>query len=211
MKLLELNDSNIQQIINDMLSVLKKGGIIIYPTETLYGLGANALDVKAINKIFQIKKRPKTKPLPIAVRNLRWAEELAFIDGKVKKILKAVWPGPITVVLPKKEIVPFVLTANSPNIAMRVSSSEFVNELLDSFGYPLISTSANISGQQPTNKISDIIGKFKKAKLKPDIIISKGDLPVSEPSTVLDLTLNKPKILRVGPTKPDVLMKLLET
>jgi len=211
MKLLELNDSNIQQIINDMLSVLKKGGIIIYPTETLYGLGANALDVKAINKIFQIKKRPKTKPLPIVVRNLRWAEELAFIDGKVKKILKAVWPGPITVVLPKKEIVPFVLTANSPNIAMRVSSSEFVNELLDSFGYPLISTSANISGQQPTNKISDIIGKFKKAKLKPDIIISKGDLPVSEPSTVLDLTLNKPKILRVGPTKPDVLMKLLET
>lgn len=209
MKIFGLNN-NIDQAVKESISVLNRGGSVVYPTETLYGLGANALDVKAVKKIFQIKKRPKTKPLPILVKNLRWVQELAFVDNKAKKILKALWPGPITVVLPKKDIVPFILTANSPKVAVRISSHYFVNELLDSFGYPLIATSANISGQEPSNRIENIIKTFKNSEPKPDLIVNAGDLAESDSSTILDLTQNNPKILRVGPTRPEVLKSLLE-
>ena len=211
MRIIKVNlNEDFLEALTEVIAVLKSGGVIVYPTDTLYGLGANALDPYAVEKVFRIKQRPKSKPLPIAVRNIKWARELAFIEKKEEKVLEAVWPGQVTVVLPKRNIVPDILTAGQKSVAMRIPNSQFVDKLLGKFGYPITSTSANISNELPSNRASEIAEKFKDSYYKPDLIIDVGDLKVSEPSTVLDLTSDKPKILRVGPTKPEKLLKLLE-
>jgi len=196
--------------IQEAIAVLKLGGAVIYPTDTLYALGANALEAGPVERVFKIKQRSKSKPLPIAVRNITWAKELAFIYQKEEKILEGIWPGSVTAVLPKRSIVPDILTSGKPNVAMRVPNLPFVDGLLGEFGYPITSTSANISDELPSFKISEMIERFENSEYRPDLVIDAGDLKQSEPSTILDLTSDKPKILRVGPVKPETLRKLLE-
>lgn len=210
MRIIKLTDSNFKEVVAEAVFVLGQGGVIVYPTDTLYGLGANALDEPAVSKIFKIKKRPSHKPLPIIVKNILWAKELAFIYSREEKILNSVWPGLVTAILPKRNIIPGVLTSNQHSVGIRVPNHPFTDKLLGKFGYPLTSTSANIYGEQPSNKIGDIIKLFEAAEMKPDLIIDAGDLAPSEPSTILDLTTQEPKILRVGPSKPKELLKLLE-
>lgn len=214
------------EVVKKAVSVLSSGGTVVYPTDTLYGLGANALDEKAVEKIFKIKKRDLSKPLPIIIRNMLWAKELAYIERGTETILSKVWPvvsaltntgndffvaGKVTAVLPKKDIVPMVVSAGARSIGMRITDYVFVDKLLGKFGYPLTSTSANISGEEPSNDIEKIIAMFRGQEFQPDLIIDAGVLPKSEPSTVLDLTNSRqPKILRVGPSKSEQLLKLLE-
>lgn len=211
MKVLKIDlNSDFSRTLDEVVTVLKLGGVVVYPTDTLYGLGANALEVGPVGRVFKIKARAKDKPLPVIVKNLNWAKELAYIYKKEEKILKAVWPGAITVILRKKNIVPDLVTAGKTEVALRIPNHPFVNKLLGRFGFPLTATSANISGEEPSMKISEIIDVFKSIYDKPDLIIDVGDLPPSEPSTILDLTSDKPKILRVGPVKPEILRKILE-
>ncbi|MEK7203538.1 MAG: L-threonylcarbamoyladenylate synthase [Patescibacteria group bacterium] len=211
MRIIKVNlNDDFSEALQDAIAILKSGGVVVYPTDTLYALGANALDPYAIEKVFRVKQRPKNKPLPIAIRNIKWARELAFIEEKEEKVLEAIWPGQVTVVLPKRNIVPDVLTASKKSVAMRVPNIQFVDKLLGKFGYPITSTSANISNELPSSRASEIAERFKGSYYKPDLIIDVGDLKVLEPSTILDLTSDKPKILRVGPTKPEKLLKLLE-
>lgn len=211
MKIIKVDLSgDFSKAIQEAIAVLKLGGVVVYPTDTLYGLGANALEAGPVERIFKVKQRPKSKPLPIAVRNIDWAKELAFIYQKEEKILNAVWPGAVSVVLPKRKIVPDILTAGQKNVAIRAPKSEFVDKLLGKFGYPIISSSANISDELPSFKVAEIIERFKNSEYKPDLVIDAGDLKESEPSTILDLTSDKPKILRVGPVKPETLRKFLE-
>lgn len=196
--------------IQKAIAVLRLGGAIVYPTDTFYALGANAMEPYSIERVFKIKNREMEKPLPIAVRNIKWAKELSFIYKKEEKFLNKVWPGPTTVVLPKRSVVPDILTAGRPSVAMRIPDHKFVEKLLARFGYPITSTSAAISGIEPSGKIADIIKLFEKTEYRPSLVIDAGDLPESEPSTILDLTGSQPKVLRVGPSKPEKLMKLLE-
>ena len=200
----------IASAIQEAIAVLKLGGAIVYPTDTLYALGANALEPGAVERIFKIKNRAREKPLPLAVKNIKWAKELAFIYKKEEKILNSVWPGAVTVILPKRSIVPDSVTAGKSSVALRVPKHDFADKLLARFGYPVTSTSANISGEEGVGKISEVIESFEGNYYKPDLVIDAGDLPRSEPSTILDLTGGKPKILRVGPVTPEPLMKLLE-
>ncbi len=209
--------------IKEAVNILSYGGTIIYPTDTLYGLGANALNDIAVRKIFRIKNRDFLKPLPMIARNYSWAKELVEIKPKNEKILKKIWPikdglmsetgysfGKVTVVLPKKDIVPDALTAGLDSVGIRIPDYIFIDKLLAKFGYPLTSTSANISGQVPTNDINTIIEIFSKSTNKPDLILDAGILPQSDPSMIIDLTGDKPKVLRISPTKPEKLLELLE-
>lgn len=218
---IDLNKDFIEEL-KEVVSVLNSGGVIIYPTDTLYGIGGNALDEDVVRRVFEIKERSFSKPLPMIVRNIEWAKELAHVSKKNEEILNKIWPwnlgiapvhilpGKITAVLPKKDIVPNLLTAGQPTIGMRVPDYPLLDSLLKLFGYPIISTSANISGQESTNDIDKIIGVFSKRLTKqPDLVLDVGILPKSEPSTILDLTTGRPKILRVGPSRPDQLLKLL--
>ena len=144
------------------------------------------------------------------VRNYSWAKELVEIKNKDEEVVNKVWPGKVTLVLHKKDIVPGALTADFNSVGIRIPDFMFTDELLAKFGYPITSTSANISGQESTNDINKIIEIFSKSTLKPDLVIDAGILPKSEPSMIIDLTGNKPKVLRISPTRPEKLLELLE-
>lgn len=196
--------------LEEAVSVLGRGGVIIYPTDTLYGIGSNALDKKAVSRVFDIKERPLSKPLPMAVRNLKWAKGLAYIGRKQEVILNKVWPGRVTAIVAKRESVPDILTSGRKTAGMRVPDYPLINRMLKLFGYPITSTSANMSGQEPTNDINEIIKIFSgRLARQPDLVLDAGILPKSEPSAIVDLTGDKPKISRIGPSRPDEFMKLL--
>lgn len=211
MKIIQIDlHKDYSEAIEEAVAVLSSGGVIICPTDTLYGIGCNALDEKAVRRIFEIKNRPLAKPLPVIVRNIKWAEGLADIKKRHKKILEKVWPGRVTVVLPKKEIIPDVLTSGQRTVGLRVPDHPLTEKLLKLFGYPIALTSANVSGEDPTQDIYEIIDIFsKQITRQPDLVLDVGILPKSQPSAVLDLTSDKPKILRVGPSKPEEFLKLL--
>ena len=191
------------------LDVLSHGGVIVYPTDTIYGLGANACDYKAAEQIFKIKQRPARKPLPIIVRNLAWARAVAYLPPKLEKLLAQLWPGPVTAILAKRPVIPPVVSAGGTTVGVRVPDLAFTDQLLGKFGYPLTATSANLSGEEGSGNIQAVLADFRGQLWKPDLVIDAGILPKSLPSTVLDLSTVQPKILRVGPTKPEFLMKLL--
>ena len=198
MKQIKLDLNNTEEALNNAVKILQDGGVIIYPTDTLYGLGANALNEDAVLKIQKIKKQDKNKPISVIVKDLKMARKIACVDSKVEKILNKIWPGPITVVLRKKDIVPDVLTGNGETVAIRIPDNEFISALMRRIDFPITATSANISGENNLLKSKEIINKFKKAKFAPDLFIDVGDIKNPTASTIIDLTTGIPKILRVG-------------
>lgn len=190
--------------------ILRLGGTVVYPTDTVYGLGANACDLLAVEQVFKIKNRPYHKPLPVIVKNLEWVSAVAFINSRNRKVVESIWPGAVTAILPKQGHLPSLVTAGGSTVGVRIPDFAFTDQLLGKFGYPLTATSANVSGEEATNDVSKIIARFENAKWRPNLVVDAGILPKSKPSTVLDLSSDEPKILRIGPSRPDQLRKLLE-
>jgi L-threonylcarbamoyladenylate synthase len=211
MKIIQIDlNKDYSEAIREAVAVLGAGGVIVYPTDTIYGIGANALNEKAVSRVFEIKKRPLAKPLPMIIRDISWAKELAEVKKKDEKVLEKVWPGKVTVVLNKKEIVPDILTSGHKTVGMRVANYPMIDELLKLFGYPITSTSANISGEEGSGDINKVLESFPMSFIRqPDLVLDVGILPKSQPSAILDLTGDKPKISRVGPSRPEELLKLL--
>lgn len=198
-----------QDIIDLIIGVVKRGGSFVYPTDMVYGLGVDALRIDSVNRLFKIKKRPATKPVPVMIRDIEIAKQIAFINRKQEAVLKKVWPGPVTVVLEKRQIIPEVLTAGQKTIGLRIPDCQFIQILMENLIGPITVTSANFSGQPSLTSSREVIKIFEKAYPRPDLILDAGDLSASPPSTVLDLTSSQPKILRVGPVSSKDLMKIL--
>lgn len=194
MQILKINQKKFKETVKTTVKALKEGKIIICPTDTVYGLICDAANKKAVQKIFKIKKRPKTKPIPIFVKDLNQAKKIARIDKKQENFLKRVWPGKVTVVLRRKKIKIYGVAKN--NIALRIPRYFLIDELARKINRPLAETSVNVSNQPPITRINKIIGHFKGKRLQPDLIIDIGDLPEKKPSVVLDLTTFPPKVLR---------------
>lgn len=202
MKILKINPENLResrQAIEEAVSVIKRGGVIVFPTDTVYGLGADATSESAVRKVFKIKQRPEDKPVPLLISDLEMAKKLSYFDKRVEKVLLSVWPGPITVLLQAKGgVLPQLVTAGRQTIGLRIPDYKIAHFLTAKCGAPLVATSANISGKPSSNKISGVIAQFEKASHKPDLILDAGDLKFVEPSTVLDFSKGKPIITRVG-------------
>ena len=168
--------------------IIKKKGIVIYPTETVYGIGANIFSEDALKKVFALKKRDASKPVSVAVSGFKMMDDLAHIGEKERHFIEKFLPGPVTVLLRKKEKVPDVLTSGSELVGIRYPDHETTIKLIELAGVPITSTSANISGEAPPTKVDEI-------KISADYIIDGGELK-GEPSTVVDL-VNR-KIVRKG-------------
>jgi len=203
-------DMDLGPLVREVVEVLLAGGVIVYPTDTLYSLGANALDVAAVERVFKIKQRDRSKPLPIVVRNLPWAKSIAYISKQQEKVLSKIWPGKITAIVPKKPVVPDIVTAANSGVGMRIPDYPLVDKILAKFGYPLTSPSANITGEEASRDIQIVLRSLATSEVLPDLVLDVGLLPPTEPSAVLDLTSDKPKIVRVGATSPAQLLELLE-
>ena len=175
-------------------SALSNGEIIVYPTDTLYGLGADIFNIKAVNKVFEIKKRSLDQPLSVAVSCIEDLEKIVILDENINKIIDAFLPGELTIVLKRRNIVPDIVTSGLDNVAIRIPDNKIALEILSNFG-PLTCTSANIHGQKTPSVISDIRMQFKPEDIS--VFIDDGKLE-GKPSTIIDLTCESPKILRMG-------------
>jgi L-threonylcarbamoyladenylate synthase len=181
--------------LNTVVEIMKEGKVVVCPTDTVYGLIADATNKKAIKKLFKIKKRKTSKPVPLFVKDLKAAKRIAQINKSEEQFLKKVWPGKITVVLKRKKTKKKLYGVDKKTIALRIPEYRLVNNLLRKVGFPLAGTSANISGKPATTKIRKVIEQFRNKKFQPDLIVDAGNLKASKPSMVIDLT-KELKILR---------------
>ena len=176
-------------------SVISNGGIIVYPTETLYGLGANALSEVSVRRVFDVKGRPYGKPIPILVKDIEMLHRVAIVTERASRLIDSFLPGALTLVLSQKVKLPDLITANTGRVALRISSHPFVKRLFECISQPLTATSANVSGLNNLYDINDIIDAFRS---RVDLIIDSGSLHPSKGSTVVDLTKTPPSIIREG-------------
>ena len=197
MKTVTLEAKNFEEIIFQTVSFLKKGKVLALPTDTVYGLVADAMNTDAIKKIFRIKTRLKEKALPIFVKDIASARRLAYISDEKAEFLERVWPGAVSAVFHHKGKLPKILTGNLETLALRMPDHKFLKEVLDKMDVPLAQTSANISGMPPAKNTKEIEHYFAKEKERPDLIIYAGEIS-SEPSMLVDLTKNSPIVLRSG-------------
>ena len=195
------NKNNIKKAVR----ILRKGGLVIYPTETCYGLGADATNVKAIRRVYKIKKRSYSKPIHIIVSNLRMMERYGEITKEIRFLVKKFMPGPLSIVTRKKKTIPKVL--NPKEITFRIPGHLIALKLVKEFKKPITTTSANISEQPPLYKIKDVIRTFEN---KVEMIFDCGNLKKTKPSTFINMK-SKPKILREGPIKGKVILRELKT
>jgi len=210
MKVIFLTKNNQSEVIKVAVDVLTKGGSVVYPTDTVYGLGVNPFDDFAVRRLFRIKKRPSGKPLPLMVKSIAMSKKLAYIDRRKEKILEALWPGAVNVVFRARNLVSPLISARTKKVALRIPANDFCIALLRAVNYPITSTSANISGEEPGSDAQEITQRFKEEICMPDLIIDAGKLEARQVSTVLDLAGSRPRFLRVGPVKPRDLVNILE-
>ncbi len=188
-----------QKKLDKAAGILKKGGVVIFPTDTVYGFLADATNEKAVSKIFSIKNRPKTKPLPVFIKDIDMAKEIAEINEGQEKILKKNWPGKFTFILGFKKNAKYKiskLAVGEGTIALRMPKYRLLNDLLNKIDFPLAQTSVNLSGMPPMVKIKEIIGTFENQKIKPDLIFNAGDLSRGKPSQIVELISGQGQILR---------------
>ena len=183
-------------IISKASKLICSGEIIAFPTETVYGLGANALDPSAVSKIFEIKGRPSDNPLIIHIADMKTLRTLVSqISPRANRIIKKFWPGPVTLVLKKSEIVPKITTGGLSTVAVRMPRNNVALALIRKSGLPIAAPSANISGRpSPTTAThvkDDLDGKIK-------LILDGGSTKIGIESTVIDMTQSTPMILRPG-------------
>lgn len=200
----KIDEKNIDKIeIKKQAEILKKGNTVIFPTETVYGLGANALDEKAVSKIYEAKGRPSDNPLIVHIYDKHQVEELAKdISPKAHVVMDKFWPGPITIILNKKDIVPSRTSGGLDTVAIRMPSNPIAKELLKETNLPIAAPSANISGRPSPTKANHV---YEEMNNRVDGIILGGDCTFGLESTVLDLTNDIPTILRPGSvTKEDL-------
>ncbi len=193
--------------LNDAAKALANGELVAFPTETVYGLGANALDAQAVKNIFIAKGRPQDNPLIVHIADKEKIYELVRdVPEAAHKILDNLTPGPITVVLNKSDIVPDVVTAGGKTVAIRIPESEIARELIRRAGVPVAAPSANTSGKPSPTKACHVAEDLED---KVSYIIDGGSCRVGLESTVADLTVTPPQILRPGGVTHEELSDLL--
>ncbi len=186
----DLPESAMKKIISE----LQAGRLIVYPTETLYGLGADPFDETAVKRTFMAKRRPFDMPMSIAVKDVKMLEELATLDNRARKLAKKFLPGPLTLIVTKKPIVPDILTASSDEIGIRIPDHPAALRIIEEFG-PIVSTSANlhshpnpITCQQSIKDLGASVSDY----------VDSGPCKVGKPSTIVQLNEGEAAVIRPG-------------
>ncbi len=175
---------------------LKLGNLVAFPTETVYGLGADGLNPIAVSKIFETKKRPTFNPLILHINSMQMLNKIAWLEEKkIEKLLDKFWPGPLTIILPKKEIVPDIVTAGLETVAVRMPNNKIALQLIKELGNPIAAPSANSFGKLSPTTAEHVA---KQLSEKVDIILDGGSCNVGVESTIVKITKDKNYLLRPG-------------
>jgi len=191
-------DSDLQRCIN----ILKEGGLIVAPSDTVYGLVCDATNDSAVQKLIRVKNRPWGKPISVFCDGFEMIEALDETTSH-KKLLEKLLPGPFTVILPSKHLVSSLLESERKTLGIRFTTHPFIQELVHLYGKPLTATSANISGRPPHYEPKAFINELSgDKKLLIDLVVDRGKLPHNKPSTIVDLTGSSVHLLRKGEIMP---------
>lgn len=189
------------------VATLKRGDVIAFPTETLYGLGADALNSAAVEKVFQLKGRESTNPIPVLVAHREMLLSLvASVPALADKLISCFWPGPLTIILPARRDIPPPLISLSGRIGVRISSQPLATELVKALGSPLTATSANPSGRPPARTVEEA-RKYFAGQI--DIFIDGGKLTSESGSTVAEINGDTIKIIRAGEIDKNELQRIV--
>ena len=185
---------------------IKEGKLVIFPTETVYGIGANAIDEEAVRNIYIAKGRASDNPLIAHISDIKMLDDLVLEVGEIeRKLIKNFWPGPLTIVFNKKPIVPDIITGGLDTVAVRMPSNEIAHKLIEYSNCPIAAPSANISGKPSGTQIEDIIEELDG---KVEYIIDNGKVDIGVESTVIRVVDNVVHILRPGKITPEDIEKL---
>ena len=192
MKIVESEGGKLDKdVIAEAIEILANGGIVLYPTDTVYGLGANIFDNAAVRRIFQIKKRSLLKPLSILVSDNEAIDLVARLSNAQREIINTYLPGPYTFILNKQKIIPRVVTSGSAFVGVRVPDNDIARKLASIF--PITTTSANISDKEVLANPLEIVDQLN---CDIDLVIDAGSIKSKRASVIVDLTANNPKIIR---------------
>ena len=197
-----------EEEIEEASKVIIDGKLVLFPTETVYGIGANAMDAVAVKKIFEAKGRAADNPLIVHVSNLKMLKQIVESVGELeKKLIQEFWPGPLTIIFNRKseEIIPNITTANLNTVGIRMPSNTIAQKLIEYAGVPIAAPSANVSGKPSGTKIEDIIQEFDG---KVDYIIDGGFTDIGVESTVIKAEGETIHLLRPGKVTKEQLEKI---
>lgn len=192
--------------LSEAADTLRKGGVLIYPTETVYGIGCDPFNREAVLRVYEIKRREK-KPMPVLCASLSDVERVCRLDEHALAIAQLLWPGPISLILPKKPELPREVTAGQDYVAVRVPASLIALEVMRLAETPLLGTSANISGAPPPASDTEIAEELAH---EVDALIAAGKTRYAAPSTVVRLRDNSLEVVREGAISVEELEKILE-
>lgn len=195
-KYIDLKNETDYAKLKETTKIIKNGGIVIFPTETVYGIGTNGLDANAVKRLYDIKQRPINKPISLLVSNMDMIDKIAKdITETEYKLMEKFFPGPFTIILKKKEIVPDIVTANQDTVGIRMPNGDVAKKLIEYSNVPIATPSANISGKPSGTNIKDIFNDFNK---KVDYFIDGGESNLGIASTIVKVIDEVPHILRQG-------------
>ena len=177
--------------INACVNALSNGGLAVFPTETVYGIGADAFNEKAIASLYAKKQRPLDKPLLMHISSLEMAESIAVLNDQAKELIKKYTPGPLTLVVKSKGNLPPISLSGGDTVGLRFPSNKQFLAISKAFGRPIAATSANISGEKSATRSAELKGVLNIA----DIVIDGGECSLGLESTIISLVNDKPKIL----------------
>ena len=194
--LLTINPENPQaRLINEAVKLMKQGAVICYPTDTMYGIGCDIYNQKAIKRIYQIKRRPKQKPFSFMCSSLKNVSEYGYLSNTAYRVMKKLLPGPYTFIVPALKIVPKILITKQKTVGIRVPDCNIATALVDALGNPVLNTSATLDDEMVSMthpfELEELLGKLV------DVIIDGGPL-FPTPSSVIDLVGDTPEVLRHG-------------
>ncbi len=200
----EIND----EVINEIANALKEGKLVIFPTDTVYGIGTNAYDGEACEKIYQVKGRPKYKPLIILISEISMLEKIVnYISPAEQKLIDTFWPGPLTITFNKRDgILPDVILAGYTHIGIRLIKEGLIHNLIQTAGVPIVAPSANLSGNSTGTKMENIIKEFHS---KVDYILDYGDIENDTVSTIVQVEDEKVVVIREGKIKKEEIAEVL--
>ncbi len=194
--IIPFNENSLAKIISDSLEILRAGGIVSYPTESYYALGVRITDEKAVKSLFDLKKRPVEKPLPIIIGDFNVLESVVKrVPDRARGLMERFWPGPLTIIFEAADNTSALLTAGTGKVAVRVPGESVALRLAREAGFPITATSANISTKPPADNPDMVTGYFGDSI---DMIIDGGRTPGGSPSTIVDATVTPMKVLREG-------------
>lgn len=196
------------QLIDESVAILKKGGIVAYPTETFYGLGVDVTQEQAIKRLYDLKRRDYSSPIAVITADVATLHHyVQEVSSQAERLMEAFWPGPLTILFKANERISKSLTTNTGKIGIRVSSNPIALSIAKGLGCPVTTTSANLSGLPPSFSLKHLNNYFGE---KIDLIIDGGELAPSRGSTVVDVSEDKLVIIREGDIPAESLFECFE-